>query len=78
MICQFNKIKAPKFQLGADPLKYEEWVRRLENLFEIIECPDRCNVALVHINLRGRLNFGWKLSNQEGKQPQSHRNHFGS
>ena len=27
VICQFNKLNPPKFQGGADPLKYEEWVR---------------------------------------------------
>jgi len=32
VICQFNKLKPPKFQGGANPLKYEEWIRKLENL----------------------------------------------
>ena len=39
MICQFNKLKPPRFQGGADPLKYEEQMRRMKNLFEIMECP---------------------------------------
>jgi len=26
VIFQFNKLKPPKFQGGADPLKYEEWI----------------------------------------------------
>jgi len=47
MICQFNKLKHPKFQGGADPLGCEEWKRKLENLFEIMECPDRFKVALT-------------------------------
>jgi len=58
MICQFNKWKPPKFQGGADPLRYEEWKRKLENLFEIMECPDRYKVALTTTNSRERLNFG--------------------
>jgi len=33
MICQFNKLKPPKFGGGIDPLAYEEWLRRMENLF---------------------------------------------
>jgi len=40
MICQFNKLKLPKFQGGANLLKYEERIRRLENLFEITECQE--------------------------------------
>jgi len=47
MICQFNKLKPPKFQGGPDPLIYEEWMCRMENLFEIMECPARFKVALV-------------------------------
>ena len=35
VICQFNKLKPPKFQGGADPLKYEEWVRRLETSLKL-------------------------------------------
>ena len=29
-ICRFNKLNPPKFQGGTDPLKYEEWRRKLE------------------------------------------------
>ena len=39
VICHFNKLKPPKFQGGDNPLRYEEWIRKLENLFEIMECP---------------------------------------
>ena len=53
MICQFNKLKPPKFQGGADPLKYGEWIWRLENLFEIMECSDRLNVALATYQFEG-------------------------
>ena len=44
MICQFNKLKPPKFEGGTDPMAYEEWLRRMENLLEIMECPERFKV----------------------------------
>jgi len=47
MICQFNKLKPPKFEGGTDPMVYEEWLRRMENLFEIMECPERFKVHLA-------------------------------
>lgn len=59
MICQFNKLKPPKFQGGADPLKYEEWMRRMENLFEIMECPGRFKVALATYQFEGEVEFWW-------------------
>ena len=57
MIYQFKKLKPPKFQGGADPLKYEEWMRRMENLFEIMECPDRFKVALATYQFVGEVEF---------------------
>jgi len=38
MICHFNKLKPPK---------YEEWLRTMENSFEIIDCPERFKVHLA-------------------------------
>jgi len=59
-ICQFNKVKPPKFQGRANPLRYEEWVRRLENLFEIKECPDQFKVALATYKFQGEDTFWWE------------------
>ena len=59
MICQFNKLKPPRFQGGSDPLKYEEWVRRLENLFEIMEFPTRYKVALATYQFEGEVEYWW-------------------
>ena len=47
MICQFNKLKPPRFGGGTDPLAYEEWLRRMENLFEVMDCPEDFKVRLA-------------------------------
>ena len=47
MICQFNKLKPPRFGGGTDPLAYEGWLRRMENLFEVMDCPEGFKVRLV-------------------------------
>jgi len=59
VICQFNTLKPPKFQGGADPLKYEEWIHRLENLFEIMESPERYKVALASYQFEGEAEYWW-------------------
>jgi len=41
MICQFNRLKPPKFEGGANLMVYDEWLRRMEDLFEIMECHER-------------------------------------
>ena len=47
MICQFNKLKPPKFGGGTDRLAYEEWLRRMENLFKVMEFPEMFKVCLA-------------------------------
>ena len=47
MIYEFNELKPPKFRGRTDPMVYEEWLRRIENLFETIECPERFKVPLA-------------------------------
>jgi len=58
-ICQFNKLNPPKFQGGTDPLKYEEWKRKLENLFDIMECPDRFKMTLTTYQFEGQAEYWW-------------------
>jgi len=69
MICQFNKLKPPKFEGGADPLSYEEWMRKLENLFEIMDCPARFNVALATYQFEKVVEFWWGIVKPRGDEP---------
>ena len=59
MICQFNKLKPPKFEGGTDPMAYEEWLRRMENLFEIMECPEGFKVHLAIYQFEKEAEFWW-------------------
>jgi len=47
MICQFNKLKPPKFSGGIDAIAYKEWLKRMENLFEVMDCPEGTMVHLA-------------------------------
>ena len=57
IICQFNKLKPPKFGGGIDPMVYEEGLRRMENLFEIIECLERFKVRLTTYQFEKEAKF---------------------
>jgi len=59
MIYQFNKLKPPKFEGGIDPMVYKEWLRRIENLFKIMECPDRFKVHLSTYQFEKEAEFWW-------------------
>jgi len=51
-------------------LKYEEWIRKLENLFEIMECRDRYEVALVTYQFEGDAEYWWgTIKPREGETP---------
>jgi len=58
MICQFSKLKPLKFEVGADPLRYKEWIWKLENLFEIMDCPARFKVVLATYHFKREVEFG--------------------
>jgi len=69
-IYRFNKLNPPRFQGGTDPLKYEEWKRKLENLFDIMECPDRYKVALTTYQFEGEAEYwGGTVKPRRGEDP---------
>jgi len=49
-------------------------VRRLENLFEIMECPDIFKVALATYQFEREAEFWWKTVKPRGKKARSHGN----
>jgi len=53
IIYKSNQLKRHKFQGGVDPLRYDEWMWRLENPFEIMYCPARFKVALATYQFEG-------------------------
>ena len=68
IIFQFNKVKPPKFQGGANALKYEEWTRKLEKFFEIMECPDRYKVGLATYQFEGEAEYWWGTVKLRGEE----------
>jgi len=59
MICQFSKLKPPKFEGETDPMIYGEWLWRIKNLFAIIECPERFKVHLATHQFEKEAEFWW-------------------
>ena len=57
MMCQFNKLKPPRFSGETDPLAYEEWLRRMENLFEVIDCLEGSKVRLATHQFKKEAEF---------------------
>ena len=68
MICQFNKLKPPKFEGGADPLRYEEWIRKLKNLFEIMDCLASFKLAFATYQFKREAKFWWGIVKPRGDE----------
>ena len=69
MICQFNKLKPPKCGGGTDPLTYEEWLRRMENLFEVMDCAKGSKVHLATHQLEKEAEFWWGTVKPRADEP---------
>jgi len=69
MICQFNKLKPPKFGDGTDPLAYKEWLRRIEHLFDVIDCPEGCKVRLATHQFEKGAEFLWGTVKPRAGEP---------
>jgi len=57
LICQFNQLKPPKFEGGTDPVVHEEWLQRMKNLFEIMECLKRFKMHLTTYQFEKEAKF---------------------
>ena len=64
IICQFNKLKPPKFHGGSDPLKYEQWKRKLENLLRF----DQYKIALTTYQFEGEAEYWWDTVKPRGDE----------
>ena len=69
MICKFNKLKPPKFEGGADPIVYKERLRRMKNLFEIMERPEGFKVYMVTYQFEKKDEFWWGMVNRRAGEP---------
>ena len=69
MACQFNKLKPLKFEGGTDLMVYEEWLRRMENLFEIMECPEGFKVYLATYQFEKEAIFWQRMAKPRAGEP---------
>ena len=70
VLCNFQKLKPPKFEGGPDPLVYEDWIRKIEDLLEVMECPPQLKVRLASHQFEKEANFWWATVKHLAGQPQ--------
>jgi len=69
MLIKFLKLKPPPFDRTPDPVQYEYWKRKIEGLFEFMECPANFKVKFAAHLFGKDASFWWDtVKPKEGKQ----------
>ena len=70
ILIKFLKLKPPTFDGTPDPMQYGYWKRKIEGLFEVMECPANHNVMFAAHLFEKDASFWWDtVKPREGEQP---------
>ena len=71
MVETARRLGAQEFRGTTDPLQVEDWIKRIERVFEMMECPKERKVNIAAFLLEGRaLNWWTSIINRkpQGKE----------
>ena len=57
---QFKKLSPPSFSGEPDPMVAEQWMMRMEKIFDVLNCPDDKKVSLATFMLEGEAEHWWR------------------
>ena len=63
-----KRLGAQEFRGTTDPTAVEEWLRDLERIFGVMDCPKERKVSIASFLLRGRALNWWE--SYTSRQPQ--------
>ncbi|GFY95012.1 hypothetical protein Acr_10g0003970 [Actinidia rufa] len=68
---QFMKLNPPEFVGAIDPLVAEEWLKKLDAIFEVMEVTDEQKLILATFMLRGEARNWWEsMRRMQNAQPE--------
>ncbi|XP_057497349.1 uncharacterized protein LOC130782069 [Actinidia eriantha] len=68
---QFMKLNPPEFMGATDPLVAEEWLKKLDAIFEVMEVIDEQKLTLATFMLRGEARNWWEsMRRMQNAQPE--------
>ncbi|XP_058180038.1 uncharacterized protein LOC131298572 [Rhododendron vialii] len=59
---QFMKLQPPTFSGGVEPLEAEEWLKRMESIFDVMSVSDDQKVTLAPFMLKDQARFLWEAT----------------
>lgn len=57
---QFQKLGSPIFRRTTNPMVDEAWLKKVQKIFEAIECTNEQRVAFVSFVLQGEADHWWE------------------
>ncbi|KAL2490559.1 Uncharacterized protein Adt_26187 [Abeliophyllum distichum] len=72
MVEQFLRFKPPSFDGKDDPFAAEEWLRRLEGIFEHLDCNDVHKVSCAKFMLVDNASHWWESDSRTRTADQQH------
>ncbi|XP_057476958.1 uncharacterized protein LOC130764673 [Actinidia eriantha] len=68
---EFMKLNPPEFVGAIDPLVAEEWLKKLDAIFEVMEVTDEQKLTLATFMLRGEARNWWEsMRRMQNAQPE--------
>ena len=70
MVETTRRLEAQEFRGTTDPVPAEDWIKRIERVFEVIECLEKRKVNIATFLLEGRaLNYWNSLISRQPQGP---------
>ncbi|XP_021721102.1 uncharacterized protein LOC110688368 [Chenopodium quinoa] len=64
MFKKFSSLNPPSYDGKLDPVEFEDWINRMDQLFETLRCPERIKVDFATFYLTSQASLWWKVNKE--------------
>ncbi|XP_057250605.1 uncharacterized protein LOC125497568 [Beta vulgaris subsp. vulgaris] len=69
MFKKFSSLNPPLYDGKPDPVAFEDWINRIDQLFETLQCPEKWRVDFAVFYLTGQASLWWKIVKEKKNEP---------
>ncbi|XP_057248862.1 uncharacterized protein LOC130590443 [Beta vulgaris subsp. vulgaris] len=69
MFKKFSSLNPPSYDGKPDPVAFEDWINRIDQLFETLQCPEKWRVDFAVFYLTGQASLWWKIIKEKKNEP---------
>ncbi|XP_057247408.1 uncharacterized protein LOC130589830 [Beta vulgaris subsp. vulgaris] len=64
-----HHLNPPSYDGKPDPVAFEDWINRIDQLFETLQCPEKWRVDFAVFYLTGQASLWWKIVKEKKNEP---------